>query len=52
MPPFQSILKSRDFPDVPVVKTSPSNAEGTGSIRGQGAKSPHVSWPKKKKNKT
>ena len=36
----------RDFPGSPVVKTSPSNAEGTGSIPGRGANIPHASWPK------
>ena len=36
-----------DFPGGPVVKTSPSNAEGMGSIPGQGAKIPHASQPKK-----
>ena len=35
-----------DFPGGPVVKTSPSNAEGVGSISGQGAKIPHASQPK------
>ena len=29
-----------------MVKTSPSNAGGAGSIPGQGAKNPHPSWPK------
>ena len=29
-----------------MVKTSPSNAGGEGSIPGQGAKIPHASWPK------
>ena len=29
-----------------MVKTSPSNAEGAGSIPGWGAKIPHASWPK------
>ena len=29
-----------------MVKTSPSNAEGVGSIPGQGAKIPHASRPK------
>ena len=33
------------FPGGPVVKTSPSNAEGMGSIPGQGAKIPHASQP-------
>ncbi len=30
-----------DFADGPVVKTSPSNAEGAGLIPGQGTKIPH-----------
>ena len=34
-----------------MVKTSPSNAGGVGSIPGQGAKIPHASWPKKTKHK-
>ena len=29
-----------------MVKTSPSNAGGAGSIPGRGAKIPHASWPK------
>ena len=33
-----------DFPGGPVVKTLPSNAEGVGSIPGQGIKIPHASW--------
>ena len=37
---------TRDFPGGPVVKTSPSNAGGAGSIRGWGAKIPHASGPK------
>ena len=37
---------SSDFPGAPVVKISPSNAMGVGSIPGQGAKIPHVSRPK------
>ena len=41
---------SWDFPGGPVVKTSPSNAGGVGSIPGQGAKMPHTSWPQKQKN--
>ena len=32
-----------------MVKTSPSNAGGAGSIPGWGAKIPHALWPKKKK---
>ena len=39
-------LEERDFPGGPVVKTSPSNADGAGSIPGQGAKIPHASQPK------
>ena len=38
--------KGRDFPGCPVVKTSPSNAGGVGSIPGGVAKIPHASWPK------
>ena len=36
----------RDFPGSPVVKISPSNAGGAGSIPGWGAKIPHASGPK------
>ena len=32
-----------DFPDGPVVKTSPSKAGGAGLIPGQGSKIPHAS---------
>ena len=39
------------LPGCPVVKTSPSNAVGVGSIPGWGAKIPHASWPKEKKNR-
>ena len=39
-------MRRWDFPGGPVVKTSPSNAGGTGSISGQGAKIPHSSGPK------
>ena len=35
-----------DFPGSPVVKTSPSNAGGVGSIPGQEAEIPHALWPK------
>ena len=38
--------KLRDFPGSPVVRTLPSNAQGTGSIPGQGPNSPHASQPK------
>ena len=37
---------NRNFPGGPAVKTLPSNAGVTGSIPGQGAKTPHASWPK------
>ena len=40
-----------DFCRGPVVKTSPSNAGGTGSIPGQGAKIPHASMPKNQNTK-
>ena len=36
----------RDFPGGPVVKTSPSNTGGAGSVPGQGAKILHASRPK------
>ena len=41
-----------DFSSSPVVKTSPSNARGAGSIPGWGTKIPHAvwMWPKKKKS--
>ena len=39
-----------DLPGCPVVKTSPSNAGGAGSIPGRGAKIPHALWPKNQKN--
>ena len=37
------IISNRDTPSDPVVKTSPSNAGGVGSIPGQGAKILRVS---------
>ena len=40
------------FPGDPLVKISSSNGGGAGSIPRQGAKNPHVSWPKKTKHKT
>ena len=45
-------LYPRDFPGGPVVKTSPSNAGGAGSIPGRGAKIPRDLWPKKPKHET
>ena len=43
------ILKNalRDFPGGPVVRNSPSNARGEGSIPGWGAKIPHALQPRK-----
>ena len=38
------------FPGSPVVKTSPSNAAGEGSIPDWGVKIPCVSWPKSPQN--
>ena len=35
-------LAPEDFPDGPVVKTSPSNTEGAGLIPSQGAQIPHA----------
>ena len=40
------------FPGSPVVKTSPSNAGGAGSVSGQEAKTPHASWPENNRNNT
>ena len=45
------LLLCRDFPGGPVVRTSPSNAGGAGSIPGQGAKVPHASQPKNQNTK-
>ena len=45
-------LRERVFPDSPGVKISTSNTRGEGSIPGQGAKTTHASWQKKKKKKT
>ena len=38
-----------NFPGSPVVKTSPSNAGGAGSIPGRGVKIPHASQTQKNK---
>ena len=43
-------MSHRDFPGGPVVKTSSSNAGGTGSIPGLEAEIPHASQPKTPKN--
>ena len=42
----------RDFPCGPVVKTSPSNAGGAGSVSGRGAKNPTCLGVKRPKHKT
>ena len=42
---------SWDFPGGPVFKTSPSNAEGVGSIPGWGARIPCASQPKNQNRK-
>ena len=42
---------SWDFPGGPVVQTPPSNAELPGLVPGQGAKLPHASGTKKKKER-
>ena len=42
-------IQIRDFPGGPVVKTSPSNAEGVGLIPGWGTKTTHA-WNPKSKN--
>ena len=39
-------FESGNFPHGPVGKTLPSNAEGAGSLSGQGAKTPHALKPK------
>ena len=41
-----------DFPQGPLVKTSPSNAGGAGSIPAWEAEIPPTLWPKKAKHKT
>ena len=41
----------RDFPGGPVVKSSPSNAGGAGSILSQGASIPHPCGQKTKQTK-
>ena len=44
-----STLFSRDLPGGHIVRTSPSNAGVVGLIPGQGANTPHASWPKNPK---
>ena len=41
-----SITSQKDSPGGPVVKTSPSDAAGVGSIPGWGAEIPHTLGPK------
>ena len=43
------ISNEGDFSSSPVVKTSPSNAGGIGSIPGQGTKIPHATGCSQKK---
>ena len=43
--------KRKGLPGSPVIKTSPSNAGGAGSIPGRGAKIPYALWPKKQSSK-
>ena len=43
---FPAKWMGQDFPSSPVVKPSPFNPEGMGSILGWGAKIPHASQPK------
>ena len=45
-------LEGGYFPGGPVVKTSPSNAQGAGSAPGWGAKTPTCLAAKKPKHKT
>ena len=45
------LLITGEFPVGPVVKDPPSNAEDTGSVSGQGNKSPQEKQPKVKKKK-
>ena len=40
-------VHSWDFPDDPLVKNPPSNAEDVGLIRGQETKIPHAVWATK-----
>ena len=48
----QNLHDDRTSPGGPVVKTSPSNAGGVGSIPGWGAKIPYASLAKKTKLET
>ena len=41
--------KIKNFPGGPVIKTLPSNPRDAGLLPGQGVKSLHASWQKKKK---
>ena len=45
--PYNQIPDAAGLLGGPVVKTSPSNAEGAGLIPGWGAATPHASRPKK-----
>ena len=52
VPVVKPTYPKRDFPWQSSVRNLPSNAEGAGSIPGQGTKIPHASQPKKTKHKT
>ena len=47
----EKILKAKkeEFPGGTMIRLHAPNAGGVGSIPGQGAKTPHASWPKKPK---
>ena len=45
----KNTIHIRDFPEGPMIKTSPFNAEGAGLIPGRGAKNPHGLLAKKNK---
>ena len=49
--PHLIFTKLGDFSGGPVVKTSPSNAEGAGSISPWGTKILHALWPKNQNKK-
>ena len=49
---FNTKRQAGNFAAGPAVRTSPFNAGGVGSTPGQGAKTPHASWPENPKHKT
>ena len=48
---FFKIRKRQDITGVQCLQCQASAAGGTGSIPGQGTKTPHAAWPKKKKDR-